>query len=57
MNAAIAAGDARSEDAQCLASDFDPRGDLLTADEDGRYRLRIGAEVLPVLFTLVATKH
>ena len=29
----------------------------LPRDEDGRYRLRIGAELLPILFTLVAQKH
>lgn len=32
----------------------DPRG-LLEADPDGRYRLRIHGELLPVLYTLVAT--
>jgi SAM-dependent methyltransferase len=36
--------------------DFDPRGDVLEAGEDGRYRLRVGAEALPVAFTLIARR-
>lgn len=42
---------------------FDPRGDVLTREGDGQYRLRLGtgagggpAEPLPVLFTLIAEK-
>jgi SAM-dependent methyltransferase len=37
-------------------ADFDPRGGMLEAEADGRYRLRVSGELLPVLFTLVATK-
>lgn len=38
-----------------LAADFDPRGTVLTREADGAYRLRLGGEPLPVLFTLLAT--
>ncbi len=38
-----------------LELDFDPRGDILTREPDGAYRLRLGGEALPVLFTLLAT--
>jgi SAM-dependent methyltransferase len=40
-----------------LEADFDPRGGLLVAGEDGRYRLTVGGERMPVLFTLLATKE
>lgn len=36
--------------------DHDPRGDVLTREDDGRYRLRLGAEALPVAFTLIARR-
>ena len=55
VNAAIAAGlriDALHEH---METDLDPRGDLLTRGEDGRYRLEVSGERLPVLFTLIAT--
>jgi len=39
-----------------LEADFDPRGNLLEPDEDGRYRVRADGEVLPMLFTLIAAK-
>lgn len=49
--------------AEHTESDFDPRGDILTLEADGLYRLRIGtgsrgkpAEPLPILFTLIARK-
>jgi SAM-dependent methyltransferase len=56
VNAAIGAGlriDALHEH---LESDTDPRGDVLTRDDDGRYRLALTGERLPVLFTLLATR-
>jgi SAM-dependent methyltransferase len=56
VTAAIGAGlrvDALHEH---LDADMDPRGDLLRQEEDGRYRLRVGGELLPVLFTLLATR-
>jgi hypothetical protein len=39
-----------------LDLDFDPRGNILTRDDDGRYRLRLGDQPLPLLFTLLAAK-
>jgi hypothetical protein len=39
-----------------LETDLDPRGDMLVREEDGRLRLRVGDERLPVLFTLLATR-
>jgi SAM-dependent methyltransferase len=39
-----------------MDADFDPRGNLLEPDEDGRYRLRVDGELLPMLFSLVAAK-
>jgi len=55
VNAAVAAGlriDALHEHTE---ADVDPRGDLLARGEDGRYRLEVSGERLPVLFTLLAT--
>ena len=37
-------------------ADFDPRGGMLEPEADGRFRLRVSGELLPVLFTLVATE-
>ena len=56
VNAALAAGLKIQRLDEHLESDFDPRGDVLPAEEDGRYRLRVDGEVLPMLFTLVAAK-
>jgi SAM-dependent methyltransferase len=56
VNAALAAGLKVQRLDEHLDSDFDPRGDVLPRDDDGRYRLRIDAELLPLLFTLVAAK-
>lgn len=39
-----------------LETEPDPRGDVLTRDEDGLYRLRLGGTPVPVLYTLVAAK-
>ncbi len=39
-----------------LEADFDPRGNLLEPEEDGRFRVRADGELLPMLFTLVAAK-
>jgi SAM-dependent methyltransferase len=35
---------------------FDPRGDVLPREEDGRFRLRIDGELLPVAFTFIARR-
>ncbi|HWT22171.1 MAG TPA: class I SAM-dependent methyltransferase [Solirubrobacteraceae bacterium] len=56
VTAAIRAGLAIELLQEHLDCDHDPRGDLLPADDDGRHRLRIDGEVLPVLFTLVARR-
>ncbi len=46
-----------------IAAPFDPRGTLLTREDDGLFRLRVGvgldggpAEPLPIMFTLIAEK-
>jgi SAM-dependent methyltransferase len=39
-----------------LDVDRDPRSDLLARDDDGRYRLRISGERLPILYTLIAAR-
>lgn len=40
---------------ECLDAAFDPRGDVLRHEPDGRYRVRLSGEPLPVLYTLIAT--
>jgi hypothetical protein len=61
VNAAIAAGLSIVRLDEHVAAPFDPRGDLMTREDDGLYRWRIGtgkdgaaAEPLPALFTLIA---
>jgi 2-polyprenyl-3-methyl-5-hydroxy-6-metoxy-1,4-benzoquinol methylase len=39
-----------------LDADVDPRGRVLPREEDGRFRLRVSGQSLPILFTLLATK-
>jgi SAM-dependent methyltransferase len=56
VNAALAAGSRIQRLDEHVDADFDPRGTLLERGGDGRYRLRIGGELLPVLFALVAAK-
>jgi SAM-dependent methyltransferase len=56
VNAALEAGLKIQRLDEHLEVDFDPRGGLLTREDDGRYRLRVDGERLPVLFTLVAAK-
>jgi SAM-dependent methyltransferase len=56
VNAAIAAGLRIDALREHMETDLDPRGDLLTKGEDGRYRLELSGERLPVLFTLIATR-
>jgi len=56
VTAAIRAGlrvEALHEHLDC---ERDPRGELLAREDDGRYRLRIGGERLPVLYTLIASR-
>ena len=56
VNAALAAGLRIQHLDEHMDSDFDPRGNVLAREEDGRYRLRMDGERLPVTFTLVAAK-
>jgi hypothetical protein len=39
-----------------LEVDRDPRGDMLAPEYDGRYRLRVSGERLPILYTLIAAR-
>jgi SAM-dependent methyltransferase len=39
-----------------LDASFDPRGDVLVREADGRFRVRLTGNPLPVLFTLLATR-
>jgi len=56
VSAAVAGGFVVASLREHLEAGFDPRGNLLERDEDGRARLRLGGQLLPLLFTLVATK-
>jgi SAM-dependent methyltransferase len=56
VNAALGAGLRIQRLDEYLDSEFDPRGDILPREGDGRYRLRVDGELLPVLFALVAAK-
>jgi SAM-dependent methyltransferase len=54
--AALGAGLKLQHFEEHMSADFDPRGSMLAPDDDGRFRVRVGPEVLPILFTLVAAK-
>jgi hypothetical protein len=56
VNSALGAGLKIQRLDEYLEADFDPRGDMLPREEDGRHRLRVDGELLPVLFALVAAK-
>jgi SAM-dependent methyltransferase len=56
VSAAIAAGLRIEALHEHLEADFDPRGSMLTPGADGRYRLEVSGERLPILFTLVAAQ-
>jgi SAM-dependent methyltransferase len=56
VTAAVQAGLRVERLEEHTAIDHDPRGDVLTREDDGRYRLRLGAEALPVAFTLIARR-
>jgi SAM-dependent methyltransferase len=56
VNAALAAGLKIEHLEEHVEADFDPRGDVLAREDDGRYRLRVDGELLPVLFTVIAAK-
>ena len=55
VNAAIAAGLRIDSLHEHLETDSDPRGNVLARAADGRYRLEVTGERLPILFTLTAT--
>ena len=38
-----------------LESDFDPRGNVLDREDDGRFRLRVSGQPMPLLYTLLAS--
>jgi hypothetical protein len=54
--AALGAGLKLQHFEEHMSADFDPRGSMLAPEEDGRFRVRVGPEVFPILFTLVAAK-
>jgi SAM-dependent methyltransferase len=56
VNAAIGAGLRIERIEEHLDSDFDARGRFLAQEEDGRFRLRLDGEALPVEFTLIARR-
>ena len=56
VNAAIAAGLRIDALREHLDTDLDPRGNLLPPSVDGRHRLEVSGERLPILFTLIATR-
>jgi SAM-dependent methyltransferase len=56
VTAALAAGLKIVHLEEHFEAEFDPRGTLLEPEEDGRYRVRVDGELLPLLFTLVAAK-
>jgi SAM-dependent methyltransferase len=57
VSAAIGAGLRIDALREHLDTSFDPRGDVLTPQDDGRLGLRVSGERLPVLFTLLATRE
>jgi SAM-dependent methyltransferase len=56
VSAAVSAGFRVDGLEEHLDASFDPRGDVLAQEEDGRFRLRLTGQPLPVLFTLLATR-
>jgi 2-polyprenyl-3-methyl-5-hydroxy-6-metoxy-1,4-benzoquinol methylase len=56
VTSAVAAGLRVEQLVEHLDADFDPRGDVLTLEDEDRYRLRLGGRPGPVLYTLVAAR-
>jgi SAM-dependent methyltransferase len=56
VTAALSAGLKIQHLEEHMEADFDPRGSLLEPEDDGRFRIRVDGELLPMLFTLVAAK-
>jgi SAM-dependent methyltransferase len=55
VSAAVRAGFRVEALDEHLDAPFDPRGDVLAQENDGRFRLRATGQPLPVLFTLLAS--
>jgi SAM-dependent methyltransferase len=56
VSAAVQAGLRVERLEEHTAIDFDPRGGDLTREDDGQFRVRLGAEALPVAYTLIARR-
>lgn len=56
VTAAVAAGLVVERLDEQFSVELDPRGDLLTQDPDGWFRLRVDQEVLPVTYSLIARR-
>ena len=56
VTAAVGAGLHVDQLTEHLDAPFDPRGDVLVREDDGRFRLRVTGQALPVLFTLLASR-
>jgi SAM-dependent methyltransferase len=56
VTAAVQAGLRVERLEEHTALDHDPRGDVLVREDDGAFRLRLGAEALPLAFTLIARR-
>jgi SAM-dependent methyltransferase len=56
VTAAVQAGLRVERLEEHTAIDHDPRGDVLTREDDDSYRLRLGGEPVPVAFTLIARR-
>jgi SAM-dependent methyltransferase len=55
VSAAVGAGLGIDALTEWIDEDFDPRGGILAVEPDGRYRLRLGDQALPLTFSLRAT--
>ncbi len=56
VTAALDAGLRLDGLAEHLSAEYDPRGHVLTREDDGRFRLRLGGEPIPLLFALRASR-
>jgi SAM-dependent methyltransferase len=56
VTAAVAAGLRIERLDEHLDAEHDSRGDVLARDDDGRFHLRFGGELLPLTYTLIARR-
>lgn len=56
VSAAIGAGLVVTHLGEDFETDIDPRGSVLTQEEDGLFRLRVDGQLLPTTYTLVAER-